>query len=398
MAQNPALAPAVMVGLAGLFSARRRSGGVPGGGLAKLGGLALIGTLAYKAYQNRQAGKPLLDTGGIAGSVAGALGGLGQGRPAGEPKPGAEGQPQGQAAGTLQNPSSGQGATPGTGSRQGDVTHAPDALEIPKDSEFHPVSQTEDDALLYLRAMVAAASADGHIDEAERARILKGLTEAGIDPEATRWLERELASPADVEELSANVNTPEKAAQVYAAARIAIDPDTMQEREFLRQLAEALDLDQAMKAQIDDTGRLRGVAPVWSWSDPERWAALCSSRLSFRQELAHSLESPSDVFGRVGVGEADIAFAVDAEIRSADGRDAGLLQERRGERLCLPAGPGDVREGVERALRGDAGDARQRVEALDHELPAPVELGDHRVGRSPAGRSGPRSRPIVSRR
>src|SRR3954468_25026090 len=61
MAQNPALAPAVMVGLAGLFSARRGSGGVPGGGLAKLGGLALIGTLAYKAYQNRQAGKPLLD-------------------------------------------------------------------------------------------------------------------------------------------------------------------------------------------------------------------------------------------------------------------------------------------------------------------------------------------------
>ena len=79
------------------------------------------------------------------------------------------------------------------------------------------------------------------------------MTEAGIDPEATRWLERELASPADVEELSANVNTPEKAAQVYAAARIAIDPDTMQEREFLRQLADALDLDQAMKAQIDDT-------------------------------------------------------------------------------------------------------------------------------------------------
>jgi uncharacterized membrane protein YebE (DUF533 family) len=56
-----------------------------------------------------------------------------------------------------------------------------------------------------------------------------------------------------VEELSANVNTPEKAAQVYAAARVAIDPDTMQEREFLRQLAEALDLDQGTRAQIDDT-------------------------------------------------------------------------------------------------------------------------------------------------
>jgi uncharacterized membrane protein YebE (DUF533 family) len=125
--------------------------------------------------------------------------------------------------------------------------------DVPQNSSFHPVSQTEDDALLYLRTMVAAASADGHIDAGERSRILKGLGEAGIDPAATRWLERELASPADVEELAANVNTPEKAAQVYAAARIAIDPDTMQEREFLRRLAESLDLDQEIRAQIDDT-------------------------------------------------------------------------------------------------------------------------------------------------
>ena len=99
--------------------------------------------------------------------------------------------------------------------------------------------------------MIAAASADGQIDEAERARILKGVAEAGIDAGATRWLDDEMANPADVEELSDNVNTPERAAQVYAAARIAINPDTMQEREFLRQLAEALDLDQATRAQID---------------------------------------------------------------------------------------------------------------------------------------------------
>ena len=86
-------------------------------------------------------------------------------------------------------------------------------------------------------AMVAAATADGQVDADERARLLKGMAEAGIDPDATRWLQEELASPADAEELAAPVNTPEKAAQVYAAARIAIDPDTMQEREFLRQLA-----------------------------------------------------------------------------------------------------------------------------------------------------------------
>jgi uncharacterized membrane protein YebE (DUF533 family) len=124
---------------------------------------------------------------------------------------------------------------------------------VPETSRFHPVSQTEDDALLFLRTMVAAAAADGRIDEAERSRIVKGLTEAGIDPQASRWLEAEMASPADVEELAANINDPEMAAQVYAAARIAIDPDTVQEREFLNQLALALDLEQAVRAQIDDT-------------------------------------------------------------------------------------------------------------------------------------------------
>jgi hypothetical protein len=47
----------------------------------------------------------------------------------------------------------------------------------------------------------------------------------------------------------------------------------------------------------------------------------------------------ADVFFGIGIGEADVAFAVDAEIRAADQRHAGILQQRRGQRLGLPAGP-----------------------------------------------------------
>jgi uncharacterized membrane protein YebE (DUF533 family) len=32
-----------------------------------------------------------------------------------------------------------------------------------------------------------------------------------------------------------------------------VDPDTIQEREFLRRLAESLDLDDALRTQIDST-------------------------------------------------------------------------------------------------------------------------------------------------
>ena len=221
MEQNPGLAQAAAIGLAGLLFGKSKPGRGVSANLAKLGGLAVIGGLAYKAWQNSKAGRPLLDMGGVTATEAAA--------PAATPAPLPKGQSQGEPAHTFH------------------------ALDVPEGSRFHPVSQTEDDILLFLRAMVAAASADGHIDAAERGRIMKGLTEAGIDQEATGWLDREMASPADVEEIAASVNAPEMAAQVYAAARIAIDPDTLQEREFLRQLAESLDLDQALRAQIDDT-------------------------------------------------------------------------------------------------------------------------------------------------
>lgn len=208
--QHPAMTQAAILGLAGLLFGRRKKGKLTGN-LVKLGGFAVIGGLAYRAYQKHQ--------GGTAAS--------------------SEDQ-QGQA---LNRPVEmlAQGGLAGAD------------LNLPEASRFHPVSQTEDDALLFLRTMVAAAVCDGQIDEAERSRIVKGMMEAGIDPQASRWLETEMASPADVEELAATVDDPEKAAQVYAAARIAIDPDTIQEREFLHRLAEALDLDPSTRAKIDET-------------------------------------------------------------------------------------------------------------------------------------------------
>jgi uncharacterized membrane protein YebE (DUF533 family) len=217
--QHPGLTQTALVGLAGLLFRGRKKGKLTGN-LVKLGGLAVIGGLAYKAYQNQQSARGV--TGGAGATAVPTMDGT-------------------------------QAAAADVSATGPDEAVAQSALSVPETSRFHPVSQTEDDALLFLRTMVAAAAADGHIDDAERSRIIKGLTEAGIDPDDTRWLDTEMASPADVEELAANVNDPEMAAQVYSAARIAIDPDTIQEREFLNQLAEALDLDPAVRSQIDDT-------------------------------------------------------------------------------------------------------------------------------------------------
>jgi uncharacterized membrane protein YebE (DUF533 family) len=192
--RHPGLAEAALMSVAGLLLRGRQGRGIARS-LAGLGGLAVVSGLAYKAFQNYQAGKPLLESG-----------------------------------------QAGAGA----------------AASLPGAAALDPTQASEDDVLLFARAMVAAATADGRMDEAERTRIVGALAQAGIDAEATGWLERQLAAPATVEELADPIQTPEKAAQVYAAARVAVDPDTMQEREFLRQLAESLDLDPQLKAHIDE--------------------------------------------------------------------------------------------------------------------------------------------------
>ena len=194
ISRNPGLAEAALMSVAGLLLGSRQGRGIARS-LAGLGGLALVSGLAYKAFQNYQAGKPLLGAGQAGGGSTASL---------------------------------------------------------PGPAAFDPTQTSEDDVMLFARAMVAAATADGRMDDAERTRIVGALAQAGIDAEATGWLARELAAPATVEELADPIQTAEKAAQVYAAARVAVDPDTMQEREFLRQLAESLDLDPQLKAHIDE--------------------------------------------------------------------------------------------------------------------------------------------------
>ncbi|MCA0399332.1 MAG: DUF533 domain-containing protein [Proteobacteria bacterium] len=161
------------------------------GTAAKLGGMALIGGLAYKALQNYQAGKPLLDLSGAASEITGT----------------------------------------------------PAALPPPANEQNH--------ALRLVRAMIAAASADGIIDDKERAAIAGNLKAAGLDAEATAYIEHEFANPAEIGTLCEGISTAEEGAQVYAAARLAIDPDTPDEKDFLAALAGMLELDAGLVAHID---------------------------------------------------------------------------------------------------------------------------------------------------
>jgi uncharacterized membrane protein YebE (DUF533 family) len=178
MVGGQGLPKGAIIGLGGLLFGTR-SGRSLAGQLARLGGLALISGLVYRAYKKSQG--------------------------------------EGEAAGDLD-----------------------------------PAKATDADAILFIRAMVAAMSADGHIDDNERARIVNALRQAGVGGEEAGWLEREIAKPATVEDLVALATSPEKAAQVYAAARLAMEPDTAQERDFLARLATAMKLDSQIKREVDE--------------------------------------------------------------------------------------------------------------------------------------------------
>lgn len=97
------------------------------------------------------------------------------------------------------------------------------------------------DAVVLVRAMIAAAAADGVIDAGERQRILSRAATAGVDAETFAFLEAELAVPKSANDLGA-MTRPGLTRDAYAAAAVAIDLDSDAERRFLQTLGQALGL------------------------------------------------------------------------------------------------------------------------------------------------------------
>ena len=190
IANNPEAAAASAGGI-GAVVLGTRTGRSVAASAAKLGALVMIGGLAYKAYQNYASGRPMISDPNFVPEVA------------------------------------------------------------PSGSGFEPQAVTQESAALYIRAMIAAAAADGRIDDAEQQKILGGLKQAGIDAEAEEFLANELNNPTSAADLAAAVSSPEEAVQVFTAARISVDLDTQEEHDFLVDLARRLKLDPKLVQYID---------------------------------------------------------------------------------------------------------------------------------------------------
>jgi uncharacterized membrane protein YebE (DUF533 family) len=191
-------------GLAGLLLGTKK-GRKMAGKAAKIGGVAVLGGLAYKAYNDWQASK----AGG---------------------------------------PTAGQSATePAPQSPMKNVT--PEA----EGTAFLPAPEAERNALgvKIIQAMIAAAKADGHIDTQEQQRIFGKFDEAGLGMEEKAFLMDELRKPLDIDAIVALADNTEQAVEIYAASCLAIDPDDPAEQAYLAMLSARLKLAPELKTNIE---------------------------------------------------------------------------------------------------------------------------------------------------
>lgn len=118
-----------------------------------------------------------------------------------------------------------------------------------------PASELSGDAAnkrgqLLLRAMIAAANADGHIDAAERGAIEQHLQGIGVSADVQAAMLAELKSPMTAEKLAAQVDSTTAAAEVYMLSSAIIDDANPKEKEYLGRLQIALKLPPELVQQM----------------------------------------------------------------------------------------------------------------------------------------------------
>ncbi len=107
-------------------------------------------------------------------------------------------------------------------------------------------------ALLLVQAMIAAACADGHMDSAERRRILSQVDSLDLASDEKAMVFEALDSPLSLSALCERVDSPEVAAEVYLSSLVAVERHRTEARLYLDALAFRLGLPDGLVAQLHE--------------------------------------------------------------------------------------------------------------------------------------------------
>lgn len=239
--------------LRGQASAGQQSSASAGGGLGGLGGL--LGGLLGGGGSNvgRAGGGSAGGLGGLGGLLGGLLGG------------GAGGGLGGALGGGTQSRSGGSNyaalASLGMMAYQAyqawqrsQASAAPQ--QIPQTANLLAGPEVEEHSHAVLRALIAAAKADGRIDEAEKHLISSEIGKHTDDPQLQQWLDAEVAKPLDPAEVAQSAqDDPAVAAEMYLASVMLVDDQQDGERRYLDELAAALQIDPDLQVHLEQQAK-----------------------------------------------------------------------------------------------------------------------------------------------
>ena len=116
---------------------------------------------------------------------------------------------------------------------------------------FAEVDQSgEQQAEVMLRAMVAAAQADGQIDASEQKNII-GALQAQLDGPELEEFRQMLATPVSIDEVLESVEDPATAFNVYLVSAMTIDQDNIREQQYMDALAQKLGISEQAAQMIE---------------------------------------------------------------------------------------------------------------------------------------------------
>ncbi len=121
----------------------------------------------------------------------------------------------------------------------------------PRTVDRLPAPEQELHSRAMLKAMIAAAKSDGHLDERERGLVEAELNRLEADASLRQWFETELRRPLDPAEVAQSAASPELAAEMYLASLLVTDENSFMERAYLDELARQLKLPAGLKSELE---------------------------------------------------------------------------------------------------------------------------------------------------
>ncbi|WP_226478317.1 tellurite resistance TerB family protein [Pseudomonas sp. MWU16-30323] len=223
---------------AGQASTSQQGGSAPGslGGLGGLGGL-LGGLLGGGAAASGGGG-----LGGLLGGLGGMLGGT-------------RAAPPGRTGGThyAALASLGMMAFQAYQAWQRQQASAPQQALQTVDQLSG--AQVEEHSHAVLRALIAAAKADGEIDEREQQMISAEIGKHTDDPQLQAWLDAEVAKPLNAADFAEFAGDPAMASEVYLVSVLLVDDQQNAERNYLDELAGQLKIDPALQVHLEQQAK-----------------------------------------------------------------------------------------------------------------------------------------------